>query len=384
MKPDESPHSPALPGGEPAEVDRGRSPATALAVLALLLALAGIVGSGWLLWNDFRVREAAAAATAADTAQIAQKESRLDARLQAFEAELARLGADGASSRLSTFEERLRALEDGTRAAELMRGEQAALSRSLQASLEGAHARMAALEARLDGLEADGLDGSTELDLAELDYLLRLAQERLLLFGDVRTAERALGIADAQAAAFDDPAFIGVRDEIAAARRALAHVNLPDTAALDRELDAIQDRLQALPFRGAQPAQPAADAQPQAGWWARLREALAALVTVRRTTGESERLPPLADQDLIRQRAWLEVERVRLAAMRRDANEYQMALQRTRATLERWFEPRDRGTQASLQALASAAELDIDPELPDISGPWTRLRALRELGAGSR
>ena len=372
--------TPLLAADPRAAVER-RSPGAALAVLALLLALVAVAGSGWLWWTDFRARSDIAARDAAETARANDLESRLGNRVQQVEAEVERLARSDSTGRVGALDNRVGALEERARAAEAGLAEQAAWSRTAEASVEGANARLAGLEARLATLEARGLDSSTELDLAELDYLLRLAQERLALFADVRTADRALGIADDHAAARDDPAFAHLRDEIATARRSLALVNLPDPTALDRELDAIQDRLQDLPFRGEALKSSAAEPAQEAGWWAQLKAALAGLATVRRMTGEADRLPPLADQELVRQRAWLEIERARLAAMRHDAAAYQSALQRARATFERWFEPDDRGTQATLQALASAAALDVDPALPDISAPSAALRALREAGA---
>ena len=50
------------------------------------------------------------------------------------------------------------------------------------------------------------------LDLAEVEYLLRSATERLALYGDVRTADQALMLADQQLEALDDPVYLSVRD----------------------------------------------------------------------------------------------------------------------------------------------------------------------------
>lgn len=377
MNTNDSPLQPSVSADSRSAGEHATTTGRALAALAVLLAAAALAGSGWLWWSDYRARGNETARQAAEAGRLGRLESEIDGRLQRLEAQLAELAASAGSERLTAQDERLQALERQARQAQDYQSESAAWARTLQASIEGSNARLAGLEARLEQLAARGLNGSAELDLAELDYLLRLAQERLQLFGDIRTADRALQIADTHVVALDSPLFSGLRREIGAARRALALVELPDPETLARELDGVQDRLATLPFRGEEVAAPEAHEPPATGWWARLKAALAGLVTVRRSTDESDRLPALADQELIRQRAWLEVERARLAAMRRDTAGFAAAAQRARQTIERWFEPRDRGTRAALQALESAAALDVDPELLDISAPWAALRALR-------
>ena len=62
--------------------------------------------------------------------------------------------------------------------------DQLALSRSLQAAAESMQGRLLATEAALAGMSSQELDAGGELDLAEVDYLLRLANERLKLFSD--------------------------------------------------------------------------------------------------------------------------------------------------------------------------------------------------------
>ncbi|MEJ8567273.1 uroporphyrinogen-III C-methyltransferase [Elongatibacter sediminis] len=362
---------------------RRKSPGRGLAVLALLLALGAAAASGWLWWTDFQAAGEGARRQADEADRIGELEARLDQRLQRLQSDLAAASDSDGSAQLAALDGRLRRLEEDASEARAFRAERTAWARTLQASLEGTNARLSGLESRLDAVAARGLDAQAEADLAELDYLLRLAQERLELFRDVRTADRALALADAHVAAFDNPLFSGLRREIAAARREIAVIDLPDPAVLDRELDGVQDRLARLPFRGEAGVSGDSSAANEDGWWARLKSALSGLVTVRRTSDESELLPALADQTLIRQRAWLEIERVRLAAMRHDAAVFESALERARATIQRWFEPDDRHTRAVLQALESAAQLDVDPPLPDIGAPWAALRAMRGAGVAA-
>ena len=88
--------------------------------------------------------------------------------------------------------------------------EQISMARSLQAASESLHGRLLAAEAALAGMSTRELDAGGELDLAEVDYLLRLAVERLKLFSDPAAADRALEIADMNLAALNNPMYLGI------------------------------------------------------------------------------------------------------------------------------------------------------------------------------
>jgi uroporphyrin-3 C-methyltransferase len=224
------------------------------------------------------------------------------------------------------------------------------------------------------------MNSSTELDLAEIDYVLRLAQERLQLFGDTRTAAQALAIADQQLSAFDNPLYLGLQREIASAQQALLQAAAIDYPTVYRTVDTLQNDIGSLPFKGAEV--PAEISQPSedAGWWTRIRNAFSGLVTVRRQTSAEQDLPVLADQEVIRQHAWLELEVARLAAMRRDQDAWVATLNRFSATLDKWFEPGAPAMGEVKKLLAELQSINVDPPLPDISAPWVALQAVRAAG----
>ena len=65
---------------------------------------------------------------------------------------------------------------------------------------------------------------NNRFDIAEIDFLLRVANERLQLFSDPLAADLALQAADVQIEALDDPMYLSVRQRIASSRQALAAV----------------------------------------------------------------------------------------------------------------------------------------------------------------
>jgi uroporphyrin-3 C-methyltransferase len=367
------------PGGAPPEHQANGS-SSALVWLAMLLAAAALLLAAWMWWQGDQ------SARQQQQALQDQQQQYLD-ELKRLESSLA--AAQDASSRQSSelgsgLQQRLQALEAAQNAGADFRSETTAWTRSAQAALEESQARLNSLDEKLRTLSARSAESDTELELEEIDYLLRMAQERLELFGDTRTADRALQLADQQVLAFDNPMFIALRRDIAAARRALAAADVPDMVTLGAELDGVQDSLSQLPFRSG--SEQAATTNDSAGetvdlpWWERLKNTLSGLVTVRRVADDELAMPVLADQLALRQRAWLQIEQARLAALSREQSIYQDSLAQAEATIRRWFTADDPQVKLAISSLQSLQQRNIDPPMPDISAPWNTLRSLRNAG----
>jgi len=353
-----------------------------LALLALFLALASLCGSGWLWWQDMHETQGEAARFAAELTHQGQLLKKLDARSGALESRLSALAGANPEPKLNKIEQDLGSLQQSTAGWKAALDGNAAQIQSIRAEMANAQARLAAAENRMTALSARQIDSSSELDLAEVDYLLRLAQERLALFGDAQTADRALDMAARQVAAFDDPLYAGLQQEIALARQKLSSTHLPDYRKLDQNLDLLQGELGALTFKGESVSPEQSGIQGGSGWWERIRNAFSGLVTVRRSTVDEKPLPVLGDQELIRQRAWLDLEVARWAALRQDQAAYASALTRFSKTVQASFDPSTQGMQRVAAVLRELQPLDVDPPMPDISAPLTTLRLLRNPGAG--
>jgi len=239
------------------------------------------------------------------------------------------------------------------------------------------HGRLRAAEGALTGMSTRELDAGAELDVAEVDYLLRLANERLKLFSDPAAADQALEVADMHLAALDNPLYVGVRQDIAAARRSLASVNIPDYLDIASRLDSIQQNIASLPFRSGDPADSASVPAAAEGWWEKVKGVFSNLVTVRRSTDEENERISLQDKDFIRQRAWLQLEVAHLALMRRDQQAFRGALARVQDMLPAWFDGGDSGYQSVMQQIDSLASIEVQVDVPDITAPWSTLRMLR-------
>jgi len=368
---------------EAATSDRPRRGGTAIAVLALLVALAALLATGWMWWQGQASAGSEEAWARSEVARLEGSDSRMSAQLQELREDLESRPAGVSADQVAALQDRMS--EDQAQLAALQQAseKQVILERSLQSAIDSIHGRLLAAEAALANDAASKLDAPGELDLAEVDYLLRLASERLQLFSDPLSADRALALADSHLAALGNPAYQGVRRAIAAARSDLAAVDMPDQLAITAQLDGVQKAIATLPFQGASPGQPNAAETTEAGWWEKLKATLSSLVTVRRSTDEENLRISLQDKDYVRQRVSLQVEAANLALMRTDQEAFHAALLRARASIAEWFDSASGEVEAVDRALAALLDLDLAVEWPDISAPWTTLQLVRATQASA-
>lgn len=355
-------------------VKRGRP---VLAFFAFLFSIAALAGTGWMWWQDQVSMGQEEQRMFAEIARLDNMDTELSLKLTQVRDEIKLVGADQGSAELDALQSRLKADRSKVEQVEETLNEQVALSRSLQAAADSLHGRLRAAEGALTGMSTRELDAGAELDVAEVDYLLRLANERLKLFSDPAAADQALEVADMHLAALDNPMYVGVRQDIAAARRSLASVNIPDYLDIASRLDSIQQNIASLPFRSGDPADSASVPAAAEGWWEKVKGVFSNLVTIRRSTDEENERISLQDKDFIRQRAWLQLEVAHLALMRRDQQAFRGALARVQDMLPAWFDGGDSGYQSVMQQIDSLASIEVQVDVPDITAPWSTLRMLR-------
>jgi uroporphyrin-3 C-methyltransferase len=347
-----------------------------------MIALAALLGTAWMWWQDQASQGLEEARVFKEIARLESNDSEVSLKLSQIRNEVDSLisgdmGAefDALQKRLETDRSKMADVEQSIR-------EQLALSRSLQAATDSMQGRLLAAEAAVSGMSTRELDAGGELDLAEVDYLLRLANERLKLFSDPTAADQALEVADMHLAAIDNPMYLGVRQDIATARRDLASVEMPDYLEITNELDSIQQSIPGLPFRGEEVVARAAGQVEGESWWEKVKSAFSNLVTVRRSTDQENERISLQDKDFIRQRVWLQLEIAHLSLMRRDQQAFSSSLERVQESMSEWFDPADAGFQSANQNLSELLAIEVQVEVPDITAPWSTLRLLRGSQSG--
>lgn len=345
---------PASVSGQTPSLHR-RPWAQALAIVALLIALATLIG-GYFVWHEVQ-RQA--------TWQQ-QVLGQIDDRGQSLEA------------RLQSFKDRL---DSDLAAAERSRRELEATQRKLADEQTGLTAALGVLRAQVSRSHSDWM-------LAEVQYLLQVASLRVQLERDVPTASAALSSADQRLQALADPGFTGVREEIARELAALQAVALPDLPGIALTLDTLAAQVRELPLKDAQVRAAAADTaavaatDTQGGWWQLTQQvlrtvwdALRSLVVVRHNAAPIGPLLAPEQQFFLYENLRLQLMTARLAALQGETTTYRSSLKTAGTWLDTHFDAQTAAVAAARAELERLAALDIRPTLPDLS---MALRLLRE------
>ena len=349
-----------------------------LALLAFLLAVAALAVAGWNWWQGLAAEDESQTQLYTEIARLNSADEELSLKIGQVRGEVDALSSEDVDAAFDAMQNRMETDRQRLADLEATLQEQQSLSRSLQAAANAMQGRLQAAEAAVSGLSTRELDAGGELDLAEVDYLLRLANERLKLFADPEAADDALEVADMHLAALDNPMYLGVRQEIAAARRELAAIELPAFLEIAGRLDAVQGAIPGLVFMGAEAPVQEPIAEEEQGWWAKVKSTFSSLVTVRPSTVQENQRISLEDKDYVRQRLWLQLEIAHLALMRRDEAAFRNSLARVDEAVNAWFEPGVGSFDTVSNGIGELMALDIEAEMPDITTPWTTLRLLRQ------
>lgn len=219
---------------------------------------------------------------------------------------------------------------------------------------------------------------------AEIEYLLRMANQRLQLERDVGGALALLETADRRLQEVDDPALLPVRREIASEISSLEGVPEVDESGLYLRLAALADRLDALPLSQELEGQTARQDSENAfsGGWreqlSRLGSQLQGLITVRRHDEPLEALVTPAQESYLRQNVRLLIEQAQLALMNDNGELYSESLNRAQSLVSSYFRSDDEQVSQFVARLGELADRDISPELPDISGSTNALERVQQ------
>lgn len=239
------------------------------------------------------------------------------------------------------------------------------------------------MQQALDGVfQRIGRSG-TQWIVAEAEYLLRIANHRLQLEGDVATALVALKTADERLHDSGDPVWTGVRERLAsemAELRAVQALDLAGQAAKLSGLISLVDDLQ-LPHSGpvvaarsqeisAKAKEFTLDSVLQDGW-----EGFKSLMVIRHNERPLTAMLGPEQRFFLYQNLRLQLEAARLALLRRDQPLYASSLQRAREWTGEFFDLEQPVTKAMQTGIDELSGLELQAKLPDISGS---LRALLE------
>lgn len=320
--------------------ERGRRSGRVLASLALLLALAAAGGAGYLYYELI----------------YQDSSSQTDERLADVRSTVENLSAQ---------------LERQTRE------QQAALERFRQQQADARAETRQALRESLNEVARQAPPSTGEWQRAEVQYLLRIANHRLLMERDVTGALRLLEAADNILDQLDDFALHEVRARLADEIAALENFQGTDLEGLFLRLESLKRDLDELPLRMPEYLAREPEPEPQAeDFWSALEERVSGFLRLRRFEGAVKPLLAPEEAVYLELNLRLMLERAQLAAVRGEQLIFEESIITAMEWIRRYLNTDETRVQRMLDELNTLAEVDLQRELPDISGS---LNALREV-----
>jgi len=330
--------------------DGRRNGGRGLAVVAVLIAIAAGAGAGYM-WQELQKTRA---------------------------------GVDAMQGALGERIDHLQAARD--RLAEQMESQQGVVEQ-LNQNLQSAERERDALSQAMRHLRTRLSQDRTGWILAEVEYLLTVANQNLRLERSVSTSIAALEAADQRLAQQADPALIPVREAIADELQQLRSVTTPDISGVAARLGSLLGSVDNLPLTGETRApvggeEVGAGGEPPRptgwsdwrGWLSAVWAELKGLVTVRHTEEVGRPLMSPEQQYFLRQNLSLKLETARAALLENEPAVYQDAINEAGRWVSEYFQTETGATRGFQQTLDELARVNLQPELPDISGSLRTLR----------
>jgi len=211
--------------------------------------------------------------------------------------------------------------------------------------------------------------------LAEVRYLLRMANHRVLFERDVDGAVGLLRAADRILQQLDDLALHSVRARIAEEVLALESLPTLDAQGLFLQLEAIKRDVGRLPLRLPSLEPAGTTRAPAANLWDALSAEFARLVRFRRFDGAVRPLLAPDEAVYLELNLRLMLERTQLAALRREQTIYDESLVTALGWIAAYLDETAPEVRRVQEGLKSLQGVQLAVALPDISGSLTALDA---------
>lgn len=230
----------------------------------------------------------------------------------------------------------------------------------------------------------------TDWLLAEAEYLLRIANQRLMIEKDIRGALAALESANEVLNESDDIGVYPVRQQLAREILSLKGLARVDRTGLYLTLEAAIDSIHQLTddalasdrlkstlaqSREDSPTNTAALSSWWADAWSNIKTTLSQVVVVRRLDEPVKPLLSPEQSAYARLNLQLMLEEAELAVLRGHQELYSRSLTKASNAIDTWYDSTNPRITALSDTLEELAKKSIDPELPDISASLQLLKA---------
>lgn len=221
--------------------------------------------------------------------------------------------------------------------------------------------------------------------IADAEYLLSIANQRLYLIGDVNTTAEALEAADQRLRESGDAAAFKVREQIAKDLSAIRSVSVVDTVGVYASIQAMQDKIDnlslLLPYTGKSLEQPkTSEKTPEtdSGLLNSTLGQLEGIVTIRHAERPIKEILTPEEAQFIREQLRIKLEIVKIALVQQNDPLYQSSLTNTKKWTEQNFAQSEE-TNAFIAELDKFAAIQLRNHFPDISLSLKMLRDITKL-----
>lgn len=219
--------------------------------------------------------------------------------------------------------------------------------------------------------------------LADAEYLLSVANQRLLLMGDVNTTMEALAAADQRLRESGDAAAYKVREQLAKDISAMSKINAVDVVGIYAVLQNLETQIDSLtlllPYAGKEvenaPVVPVEKPKPKSD---DLLGQLEDMVTIRHVQQHVNEILTPEQAQFIREQSRVKLEMIKIALVQQNDTLYQASL----ADASKWIVSnfvKDKDANHFLAELDKLAQIQMRSQFPDISLSLKMLRDITKL-----
>ena len=241
----------------------------------------------------------------------------------------------------------------------------------------------------LASLYRDRQGSNEDWAIAEIEYLLIIAMQRLILEEDVTTALAAMEAANLRLKNLGNPGLLPVRQQLAADMNQLRSVNLADTVGMAIYLADMVDLSADLPLKSgiivATKDQSSTDASSTDNepvvdpFWKKvpriLWQEIKSLVVIKRSGEVKQALLLPGEEYFLYQNLRLELESARQSVLRSDSQNLRSSIDLALTWMRRYFDTSDSAVINVMETLDKMRSIELKPDLPDISSSLESLRA---------
>lgn len=332
------------------------------------LMIVALAGGGFYLLQQFR------AAQDTENSQDEQKLLELDKSLNGLQNQLSTL-----QSQIANFNAEINAQDSRLSQAISDFGKQQ--DEKLVNTRQDLETSIAHLQRQLGKTRSDWL-------IADAEYLLSVAAQRLHLTGDINTSKAALEAADERLKESGDPSMFKIREQITKEIASLSKLTVPDVVGMYATLQLIKDQAQTLevllPHLGKQltPAEQKITSNEQVlaeqghDILQIVGKQLEGYVTIRHTEQPVNAVLTPEQVAFIKEQLGVKLEMIKIALVEQNEAMFQSSLNDAKQWLKTHFiETKD--TQRLLAELDKLSQVHLRSQFPDISGS---LKMLKDVG----